>query len=78
MSDRAVFEGALQLPVPRRADLAAELLASLDDEDLLDPDEVARHWGAEITRRAERALRGESNSRDAYEVLAELEAKLSR
>lgn len=77
--DRALFEGALRLPSQKRADLAAELLQSLDDgDDVLDPDEAERRWGTEITRRAERARRGEGETRDAFEALREIEAKLKR
>ncbi|HEY0193826.1 MAG TPA: addiction module protein [Kofleriaceae bacterium] len=81
MSDEArdVFEGALQLPPEQRADLAAQLLRSLDEEEhSLPPDEIERRWLAEITRRADRALRGESVGRDAHAVLDALEAKLRR
>lgn len=55
MSDRAqkLFEEALQLPLPERAELAADLIASLDGE----PDEDAEAaWAAEIERRARAAL----------------------
>lgn len=76
---RQVLEEALQLPLDERADVAAELLRSLDASDAsLAPDEVERRWAAEITRRAERAIRGESAGRDANEVLAAIEAKLGR
>lgn len=77
-SDRAVIEGALRLPTNKRADLAADLIDSLDDDDLLAPEEHERLWTEEITRRVERAARGESRSRDAYEVLAEIEASFTR
>jgi putative addiction module component (TIGR02574 family) len=55
VTDRArkLREEALALPTEERADLAAELLASLDGE----PDEdVERAWAEEIERRARRAL----------------------
>lgn len=74
---RQVLEEALRLPVDERADLAAELLRSLDEtENALPPEEIERRWAAEITRRAERAARGESVGRDANEVLNSLESKL--
>jgi putative addiction module component (TIGR02574 family) len=49
---RKLFEEALQLPDPERANLASELLASLpgDPADDLDP-----AWASEIGRRARRA-----------------------
>ncbi|HSJ63456.1 MAG TPA: addiction module protein, partial [Gemmatimonadaceae bacterium] len=55
---------ALRLPINERADVAAELLRSLDEaERTLPPEEVDRRWAEEITRRAERALRGEQVGR---------------
>jgi hypothetical protein len=63
---RQVLEHALRLPIEDRANVAAELLRSLDEaERSLPPDEVERMWADEITRRAERAIRGESVGRDA-------------
>jgi hypothetical protein len=74
---RQILEEALRLPVDERADVAAELLRSLDEaERPLTPDEVDRRWAAEIARRARRAARGESVGRDANEVLDALELKL--
>ena len=55
MSERAhkLLKDALGLPVQDRADLIAELLASLEGE----PDEdVEAAWAAEIERRARGAL----------------------
>jgi hypothetical protein len=79
VSDQAanVLEAALQLPTDQRADLASELLRSLDaDEATLPQAEVDRRWTAELVRRAERAGRGESTGRDAAGVLSAIEAKL--
>ena len=61
MTSRAeeLLREALKLPVSERADVAAELLASLDDAGE-DPAEVEAAWAAEIERRAVRALSGES------------------
>ena len=76
---RDVFERALRLPQEQRADLAAELLRSLDDDEekqILPMSEIDRRWAAEITRRAEQALRGETTGRDAEAVLGAIEAKL--
>jgi hypothetical protein len=67
----------LRLPIEDRANVAAELLGSLDEaERSLPPDEVERMWADEITRRAERAIRGESVGRDAHVVLNSIESKL--
>jgi len=51
---------ALTLSPDERADVAAELLASLDDEATEDPAAVRAAWAAEIERRAQRVLSGES------------------
>ena len=48
------------MPVNERADVAAQLLASLDDAALDAPAEVEAAWAAEIERRARRVLAGES------------------
>lgn len=51
-----LLEDALKLDLPERAELAAELLASLDGA----PDEDAEAaWAAEIERRATRARSGD-------------------
>lgn len=62
MSPRAqeLLREALALPVDERADVAAQLLASLDDAALDAPAEVEAAWAAEIERRARRVLAGES------------------
>ncbi len=62
MSDRAktLLREALTLSPDERADVAAELLASLDDEATEDPAAVRAAWAAEIERRAQRVLSGES------------------
>lgn len=76
---RQVLEDALRLPVDERADVAAELLRSLDEaESTLSQDEVQRRWAEEITRRANRALRGDSVGRDADEVLSSIESNLRK
>jgi hypothetical protein len=55
MTDRArsVLREALALTEDERADLAVELLASLDDR-VDDPGTVQRAWTLEIERRAQR------------------------
>ena len=62
MTSRAqdVLREALALPVDERADVAAELLASLDDTASEHPADVEAAWAAEIERRARRALADES------------------
>lgn len=62
MTDRAqeLLREALTLPVNERADVAAELLASLDDAAAENPAEVEAAWAAEIEKRARRVIGGES------------------
>ena len=63
MTDRAqaLLREALTLPPDERADVAAELLASLDDSTTEDLAAVQAAWAKEIERRARRALAGESS-----------------
>ncbi len=67
---RKLLSEALQLPLEERAELAADLLASIDGEP--DPDRDTA-WAAEIERRARRALAGESQGRAWREVLSNLD-----
>ena len=55
MTDRAskLLHEAMELPLPERAELAADLLASLDGEPEAD---VEAAWAAEVERRAREAL----------------------
>jgi putative addiction module component (TIGR02574 family) len=74
---RQVLEDALRLSIDERADLAAQLLRSLDQTETgLSQDEVDQRWAAELTRRAERALSGDSVGQDGESVLAAIESKL--
>ena len=69
------LQEALGLPTRARADLAAELIASLDGP--ADPD-VEAGWAAEIERRASRVLGGESLGIPWDEVRRRAERDLSR
>ncbi|HVT49649.1 MAG TPA: addiction module protein [Vicinamibacterales bacterium] len=62
MTSRAqdILQDALALPLEERADVAAELLASLDDAAAEHPADVEAAWTAEIERRARLALADES------------------
>jgi Putative addiction module component len=51
---------ALTLPVDDRADVAAELLASLDEPAATDQAAVEAAWATEIEKRARRVMAGES------------------
>ncbi len=62
---------ALALPAEQRAELAVELLTSLDDEIAEDDqDEVDRAWGEEMTRRSAQIASGEVETLTWDEVLA--------
>ena len=53
--------GALELSIEQRAELAVELIASIDG----DPDaDVEAAWATEIERRARRALAGDSQGQE--------------
>jgi putative addiction module component (TIGR02574 family) len=76
MSERAqaLLREALKLPSEERADVAAELLASLDAPEAEDAAAVQAAWAAEIERRARRVLAGES----AGEPWEEVRDRISR
>ena len=78
MTSRAqdVLREALSLPLDERADVAAELLASLDDAAAECPDKVEAAWAAEIERRASRALADESGGVPWDDVRRRAEAEL--
>jgi hypothetical protein len=57
-------EEVLALPNGARADLAAELLVSLETDPEQDLDDVHRQWVNEIEGRARRALAGDATSQD--------------
>jgi putative addiction module component (TIGR02574 family) len=80
MTSRAqeVLRDALALPVDERADVAAQLLASLDEGTAEDPAEVEAAWAAEIERRARRVMSGESQGLAWEEVRARAEAELRK
>ena len=80
MSPRAqeLLREALALPVKERANLAAELLASLDDGVAEDPAEVEAAWAAEIERRARRVMTGETAGIPWQDVRRRAEADLRR
>jgi putative addiction module component (TIGR02574 family) len=68
---RELLSEALRLSRRERAEMASELLASIDEEN---PDPGAEEaWDAEIERRANRVVSGQSNSRDLNEVKREIE-----
>lgn len=78
MTSRAqdVLREALTLPLGERADVAAELLASLDDAEAEHPKDVSAAWAAEIERRARRVMAGESAGIPWDDVRRRAEAEL--
>ena len=78
MTSRAhdLLREALTLPLDERADVAAELLASLDDAAAEQPADVAAAWAAEIERRARRVLAGETTGVPWEDVRRRAEADL--
>jgi putative addiction module component (TIGR02574 family) len=80
MTSRAqdVLREALALPLEERADVAAELLASLDDAAADRPADVEAAWAAEIERRARRAMADESGGVPWDDVRRRAEAELRK
>jgi putative addiction module component (TIGR02574 family) len=70
-----ILESALALSENERAELAAKLLASLDEGQ--DPN-AEEAWAAEITQRAEQARAGEIVGIDADVVDAEIRRIIGR
>lgn len=68
---------ALTLPIDERADVAAELLASLDDAPADDRVEVEAAWAREIERRARRVMSGESAGESWTDVRARIMNRLN-
>ena len=79
MTSRAqeVLREALALPVDQRADVAAELLASLDEAPASDQAEVEAAWAREIERRARRVMTGESAGEPWEDVRARVLRRLA-
>jgi putative addiction module component (TIGR02574 family) len=79
MTDRAqqLLREALTLPVDQRADIAAELLASLDEPETMDAETVEAAWAREIERRATRVLAGESLGEPWEDVRARVARRLA-
>jgi putative addiction module component (TIGR02574 family) len=74
---RTLLTEALELAVEDRAELAAELLASLDEPTSDSQEEVDRLWAAEIGRRSNRVLSGESSGEPWDEARRRIESDLT-
>nr|AMP55768.1 putative addiction module component [uncultured bacterium] len=66
----------LELPQRERARLARRLIASLDDAEMEDPDEVEAAWEEEIRFRLEEYRKGSVKSIPSTEVFAEVRSRL--
>ena len=79
MTSRAqdVLREALSLPLDERADVAAELLASLDEAPPENPAEIEAAWAREIERRARRVMSGESAGEPWEDVRARVMQRLT-
>ena len=79
MTSRAqqLLREALALPVEERADVAAELLASLDEPGTMDPEAVEAAWAREIDKRARRVMAGESLGEPWEDVCARVARRLA-
>ncbi len=79
MTDRAqaLLREALTLPPEERADVAAELLASLDDTEK-DVTDIEAAWATEIEKRARRVLAGDSSGILWDDVRRRAEAELRK
>jgi len=79
MTSRAqeLLREALTLPTEERASVAAELLASLDEEPASNQAEVEAAWAKEIERRARRVMSGESDGEPWEDVRARVARRLA-
>lgn len=82
MTHAQVLQEALKLPRKERADVAAELLASLDRSNTTsEPDaesfgKVQKAWAVEIERRARKVSAGKSRGIPWEEARREIEQRL--
>lgn len=74
---RTLLDQALELTDDDRAEIAAELLASLDEPTSESQSEVDRLWASEIERRSNRVVSGESRGEPWDEVRSRIERRLA-
>jgi putative addiction module component (TIGR02574 family) len=79
MTSRAqdLLREALALPTEERADVVAELLASLDEPTTMDAAGVEAAWAREIEKRARRVMAGESVGEPWEDVRARVARRLA-
>lgn len=73
MAIEAVLDEVLKLPVEERAELAARILDSLDDADVIEPGHQAA-WTEVIERRLQEARTDRTKLTDMGEVMARARA----
>ncbi len=73
-----IFDAALGLPQALRADLAAKLIESLDNEAPPTPNRTPDEWEAIIKSRSDAIHRGETKLVDGQEVADMLQAIVDR
>jgi hypothetical protein len=72
---RTVLESALQLPPAQRAEVAAQLIASLDGNSESGAEQA---WASEVEQRARRVLVGDGKSSDWDTVRSRAERSLDK
>lgn len=77
MTNDSIRDGALALPDSERAELAADLLASLGPEPEEDEEAVRQAWAAEFERRAARLDSGEDIAIPLDEALGQVRTNLA-
>ena len=75
---QALLRKALALPDRERADLAAELIASLDEADVDDPATARDLWASELEARARRAIVGPTDGEDWVTLRQRVDDDLAR
>lgn len=75
---KRLLQKAMKLPASGRAELARQLIASLEPELADDPAEVARAWRDEIARRVEDVEKGRVKLIPAKVVHEEVRRALAR
>jgi hypothetical protein len=73
-----IFNAALSLPDSIRADLAAELIASLDATTPPAPQRSAAEWEQVLQNRSESMHRGEATMVEGADALARMRAAIER
>lgn len=78
VESEALLREVLSLPASERAQVAAELLVSLDEPAVDDPEEVRAAWAEELEVRARRALSGRDVGQPWPDLRNQVRSQLSR